>query len=234
MNSAERLTSAAPPGLISSPFAGSVALRKVHVVFTETLGWVAAVVGTLVALPQVIRLLRSGTAAGISLLAWQATLGANIAWSAHGFAVGHLNILLPNLLCLIYSFVVLSQLRRHRGLGWLRTLGPAVLLGLVTFGLDVTVGTVAFAIAAFLPSAVAQLAQLHALIIAANIRGVSLTFLVASVVNQALWVSWSVLANETSVTLVATSLGSLMALNLVVGLLRRFRVVRARLSAMSA
>ncbi len=113
-------------------------------------------------------------------------------------------------------------------------LAPSVLLAVVTFGLDVWLGPIAFAVSAGLPSLLAQLMQLRELVVAPRITGVSLPFLALNVINQVCWFSWSLLAAELSVTLCASTIGSVMALNLVWALLRRHRVVRARLAVLSA
>lgn len=52
--------------------------------------------------------------------------------------------------------------------------------------------------------------------------------------NQILWFSWSVLAGEIAVTMCASSLGTMMAFNMVWAMLRRGKFVRARLSMMYA
>lgn len=202
--------------------------------FVDALGWAAAVFGASVALPQVVRLLRTRTTSGVSQIAWQLMLGTNIAWTSHGVLSGHANVWVPNLVMLCCTVTILSQIRRDRGLSLPALLAPGLLLGLVTVGIDVTLGSVAFALAAFLPSALSQLAQLQGLILAPNIRGVSLPFLVMNVGNQILWFSWSVLVGEIAVTLCASSLGTMMALNMVWAMLRRGKFVRARLSMMYA
>ena len=53
-------------------------------------------------------------------------------------------------------------------------------------------------------------------------------------VNQALWLSWALLVGEQSITMVASTMGVLMGLNLMWALLRRQGVVRARLAVLSA
>ena len=198
------------------------------------LGWAAALLAATVAIPQVVRVLRTGTTAGISVTAWRLTLGANLAWAAHGFLSGHANIWLPNLLFACSSVIILNQLRRDHRLGWLATFGPSALLGALTFVLDLTIGPLGFAVAAALPSVLAQLVQFQELVIAPRIAGVSIPFLALNVVNQTLWLSWAIPAGERSVVGVAGVVGSAMALNLVWAILRRHGVVRARLALMSA
>lgn len=202
--------------------------------FVDALGWAAAVFGASVALPQVVRLLRTRTSSGVSLIAWQLTLGANIAWTSHGFLTGHANVWVPNLIMFVCTITILSQIRRDRGIALPVLFGPGLLLGVATLGIDVTFGSIAFAVAAFLPSAFSQLAQLHDLVLAPNIRGISLPFLVMNVINQIFWFSWSVLAGEIAVTLCASSLGVMMTANMVWAMLRRGKFVRARLAMMYA
>jgi hypothetical protein len=132
------------------------------------------------------------------------------------------------------SLLILNQLRRDRALGWVVTLGPSLVLSLTTLSIDALCGPVAFAIAAGLPSVFAQMMQFQELVIAPRIGGVSLPFLVLNTINQALWLGWGLLAGEQSITLVASAMGILMAVNLLWALLRRKGVVRARLAAMSA
>jgi uncharacterized protein with PQ loop repeat len=203
-------------------------------VLIVALGWVAAALASIVALPQVVKLVRNRTTAGISLTAWRLTLAANVAWTAHGFSVGHANIWLPNLIFMLCSLTILNQLRRDRALSWTVTFGPSLVLGLTTLGIDLFYGPVAFAIAAGLPSVIAQIMQFQELVIAPRISGVSLPFLVLNTVNQAIWLGWGLLAGEQSITLVASAMAILVGVNLLWAVLRRKGVVRARLAMLSA
>ena len=83
-------------------------------------------------------------------------------------------------------------------------------------------------VAAVIPSATAQLAQLRELIFAPSIEGVSMAFLAMNVANQCLCVTWALLAHEQSVTIASLCIGSLMTASLVSATLRRSGVVRAR------
>jgi uncharacterized protein with PQ loop repeat len=202
--------------------------------FVELLGWAAALSLAAVALPQAIKLLRTKTIAGISPSAWQIVLGINLAWSAHGLFTDHPNIWVPNLIFLVCSATILTQLARHGVRSVPQLFLPGVALASVAFTLDLSVGPVAFAIAAVIPSAMAQLAQLRELIFAPSIRGVSMPFLVTNVANQCLWVSWALLANEKSVTIASICIGSLMTANLVWATLRRSGLVRPRRAVASS
>ena len=196
--------------------------------FVEYLGWTAAAFLAAVALPQVIKLLRTRAIAGISPSAWQFMLAVNLAWTAHGLLTDRPNIWLPNLVFLVCSTTILIRLARQGGWAAPRLFLPGVILGSVAFALDVAVGPVAFAVAAVIPSATAQLAHLRELILAPSIQGVSMPFLMMNVANQCLWVSWALLAHERSVIIASLCIGSLMTANLVLATLRRLGVMRAR------
>jgi uncharacterized protein with PQ loop repeat len=200
----------------------------------EALGWAAAAFGSLVALPQVVKLFQSGSAAGVSLTAWQATFGANLAWTAHGVLGGYANMWVPNILFACCSTLVLVRMQRDRRIGWGRLVLPGLAQAAVAIGLDLLAGPVAFAVATLLPALLAQVAQLHTLFLKPNLAGVSLGYMTMNVVNQLVWVTWAALAGESSVLLVGSTLGVLMVLNLLWATLRRFRVVRARLAEMYA
>jgi uncharacterized protein with PQ loop repeat len=200
----------------------------------EALGWAAAAFGSLVALPQVVKLFQTGAAAGVSLMMWQATLGANIAWTVHGLLGGYTNLWLPNVIFFCCSTLILLQIQRDRRLSWWKLLLPGLALGVATVALDVLAGPVAFAVAALLPALLAQVAQLHTLFIRPNVGGVSLGYMAMNVVNQLIWVTWAALAGESSVIMVGSTLGVLMAVNFGWAVLRRLRVVRARLSDLYA
>jgi uncharacterized protein with PQ loop repeat len=202
--------------------------------FIEALGWAAAAFGSLVALPQVVKLFQTGSAAGVSLAAWQATFGANLAWTVHGILGGYANLWVPNVLFACCSLLILVRMQLDRRIGWGRLVGPALVLGVATIALDLLAGPVAFAVAALLPSLLAQVAQLHALFLKPNLAGVSLGYMAMNVVNQLIWVTWAALEGESSVILVGSTLGVLMVLNLAWATLRRLRVVRARLAEMHA
>jgi uncharacterized protein with PQ loop repeat len=107
---------------------------------------------------------------------------------------------------------------------------PGILLGALMVAVDAFSGPIAFAVIAFIPAALSQIAQLRSLVVSRSVHGVSLWWLAYCVMNQAIWLTWAVLAHEISVMIVATGLGILMTLNLILGVLRRLDLVRAPLS----
>jgi uncharacterized protein with PQ loop repeat len=200
----------------------------------EALGWAAAAFGSLVALPQVVKLFQTGAAAGVSLTMWQASFGANIAWTVHGVLGGYTNLWVPNVIFFCCSTLILLQIQRDRRLSLWKLLLPGLVLGVLTVALDLLAGPVAFAVAALLPALLAQVAQLHTLFIQPKVGGISLGYMTLNVVNQLIWVTWAAFAGESSVILVGSTLGVLMAMNLCWAVLRRLRLVRARLADLHA
>jgi uncharacterized protein with PQ loop repeat len=199
-------------------------------VFVDILGWIGAVTGALVALPQLVRILRTSATTGVSPLTWQLVLGVNLAWMTHGVITHHPNIVVSNTLYALCTSTILILLWRHRGIRRWRLFVPGSLLATLMVAVDVFSGPVAFAVVAFIPAAVSQLAQMRSLVVSRSVQGVSLWWLAYGVMNQGIWLTWSVLAHEISVMIVASGLGTLMTLNLILCVLRRLNFVRPALS----
>jgi uncharacterized protein with PQ loop repeat len=200
------------------------------IVFVDVLGWIGAVTVASVALPQVVRILRTSATTGVSPLTWRLLFGVNLAWMTHGVISHHPNIVVSNTLYALCTSTILILLWRHRGIRLWQLFVPGILLGMLVVAVDVLSGPIAFAVIAFIPAALSQLAQLRSLVLSRNIYGISLWWLAYCVMNQGIWLTWSVLAHEISVMIVATGLTTLMTLNLILGVLRRLNFVRAPLS----
>lgn len=198
--------------------------------FVDILGWIGAATGSLVALPQVVRILRTGATTGISSLTWRLLVGVNLAWMSHGVITHHPNIVVSNTVYALCTSTILILLWRHRGIRLWQLFVPGIVLGALMVAVDAFSGPIAFAVIAFIPAALSQMAQLRSLVVSQNVHGVSLCWLAYCVLNQTIWLTWAVLAHEISLIIVATGLGILMTLNLILGVLRRLNFVRAPLS----
>ncbi len=198
--------------------------------FVDILGWIGAATGSLVALPQVVRILRTGATTGISPLTWRLLVGVNLAWMSHGVMTHHPNIVVSNIVYALCTSTILILLWRHRGIRPWQLFVPGIVLGALMVAVDAFSGPIAFAVIAFIPAALSQMAQLRSLVVSQNVHGVSLWWLAYCVLNQTIWLTWAVLADEISLIIVATGLGILMTLNLILGVLRRLNFVRAPLS----
>ncbi|MDO5083812.1 hypothetical protein EII34_08800 [Arachnia propionica] len=183
--------------------------------FLDVLGWVAACTGMVSGLPQLVRLLRERTSAGVSLPMWQLNVAALYAWSCHGFHIGQFSLLISNLLLAVTSTAVVVMICRDRGQPvWLKLI-PPLLLSAFLFGvIDLLLGPLVYGLVAVLPLAVGQVTQFLDLRNSVDISGVSGGFLVVNLLVQALWLVWALLMREHAVTAASTVMTTLTALNL--------------------
>ena len=83
----------------------------------EVIGWAGTISGTILGLPQVLRLVRTRRVDGLSLTAWQAMLVVNLSWAAHGISIGQVPQVLTSALSLCSTVPILylmaRQLQRH-------------------------------------------------------------------------------------------------------------------------
>lgn len=192
----------------------------------DVLGWVAACTGMLSGLPQLVRLLRERTSAGVSLPMWQLNVAALYAWSCHGFHIGQFSLLISNLLLAVTSTAVVVMICRDRNQSIWVKLVPAFLLSAFLFGvIDLLLGPLVYGLVAVLPLAVGQVTQLLDLRRSVDISGVSGGFLAVNMLVQALWLVWAVLMGEYAVTAASTVMTLLTGANLVLYLWRVGRPV---------
>lgn len=184
-------------------------------------GWFAAGLSCFISAPQLVRILRAGTTAGVSVLSWQLALGGNLTWGLYGLTHGNPNQWMPNVALITITLVILSLFRRHVGTPWLVLLAPGLLIGVTTTTLDHTVGTIAYSIAAFLPAAVSLISQLKVTATSVDVRGLSVGNQWIGLVNQSAWLVWAMLITERSVLLVGSASLVLIVANLSMALLRK-------------
>lgn len=155
-------------------------------------GWLAALTTAAIGLPQAVRLLRSGTAAGVSLVAWQALWWTAAAWSAYGALTARLPVLLPNVAMFTLAAIVLVLVARHRRLGHGAVFGPPV-VG-VSFALiaRAVLGEAGFAVIMLIPAVGFRTGQILASRRAADVAGVSIATLVLACGTQVLWLAYGI------------------------------------------
>ena len=96
----------------------------------EIIGWAGTVSGTILGLPQVLRLVRTGRVDGLSLTAWQAMLVVNLIWTAHGISIGQAPQIVTSALSLCCTVPILYLMARELQ----RHLLPVLLPGLLAAG----------------------------------------------------------------------------------------------------
>jgi uncharacterized protein with PQ loop repeat len=186
----------------------------------DALGWAGTISGTVLGLPQMVRLLRTGRVDGLSLTAWRAMLVVNIGWTVHGATIGQLPQVLTSALSLCSTVPILCFMARalHRQL--LLVLVPALVAAAALVSVDRLLGTAAFGTAMLVPTLIAGTGQSLELVRSQRIVGVSVLFLILAVVNQALWLSWALLVPDAGTMIAATATGVIATFNLIWWLLR--------------
>jgi len=189
--------------------------------FVELVGWGAALIGTLLGLPQVFRLARTRSVEGLSMPAWQAILGLNIGWASHGILLGQTNMIVPNILGLASTLPILVMMSRELERSLPKVLLPGVLVGALMIGVDLAFGTAVFGVVAIFPAFFANFGQCVELIRSPSVAGVSPVFLIGGVVNQVFWFTWGLLVNDAGTIITATVTLTVTAFNLVWWILRQ-------------
>jgi uncharacterized protein with PQ loop repeat len=185
-------------------------------------GWAAALVGTVLGLPQMVRLARTRNVEGLSLPAWQLILGLNIGWTSHGIILGQLNLILPNVLGLASTLPILVLMARELGRPLPRVLLPGIVLGIGMIATDLIFGTAVYGLVALWPALFANIGQTLELVRSPRVVGVSPFFLIAGVLNQALWLWWGTLVADAGTMITATTTLGITSVNLIWWLMRQF------------
>ncbi|MFT4110453.1 SemiSWEET family sugar transporter [Propionicimonas sp.] len=187
----------------------------------ELLGWMAALVGTVLGLPQLIRLARTRSTAGLSLFGWQAILVLNLIWALHGIKIGQPNMIVTNFGGLVTTSIVLVLFTRDLGRRLLPVVLPSLLAVVVLVAVDLGLGSTAFGVASLVPAILANAGQIIEVVRSPSVTGVSPVFLGLGLLNQLLWLSWAVLLDEASSKISSFLLVLMIAFNLTWYLLRR-------------
>jgi len=174
-------------------------------------GWACAVVGSLLSVPQILRLLLGRTSAGVSLLLWQLLLGGGLGWTYHGIVVGHANLIVPNALSAALAALVLAMLARDRHLPARRVWPLGLAVGLALVAVEVLGGSAAFGIAVIAPFIVGLGGQTRDLLRSPDLSGLSPLYVVGTLVVQLMWWSWALGVGELS-TLICSTVVGLVAL----------------------
>ena len=188
-------------------------------------GWVCALAGSVASVPQVLRLVRSGRDEGVSLLMWQLLLGAGIGWTSHGILVGHLNIVVPNVMSAALAASVLLMLQRNRRVRPFDVWPLALAVGAAMVAIEHLGSSALFGVAAIVPVAVGMLGQTRDLMRAPDIAGISGVYIIGACVMQAMWLSWAFLVGDVSTQICSSVIGLVAALNGGLWLLRTRRTV---------
>jgi uncharacterized protein with PQ loop repeat len=187
----------------------------------DVLGWVATFVGTILAVPQLLRLARTRNIEGLSLVGWQTALVLNLAWTAHGVSIGQLPQILSSSLALFTTVPILVLMTRELNRRLVPTVLPSLAVAAAMIAVDQCLGSAAYGIAAILPGIAITAAQTVELVRAEHVRGVSPLSLTLGLVNLTLWMFWAVMVNDSGTVIAVGVTWIVAALNLVWYVLRR-------------
>lgn len=187
----------------------------------EIVGWAAAFVGTVLGLPQVVRLARTRNVEGLSLPFWQLILALNIAWTSHGIILVKANLIVPNVFGLASTLAILVMMARELGRPLGRVFLPGVLIAAAMIAVDLVLGTAAYGMVAMWPALIANAGQTLELVRSPRVTGVSPVFLIGGVLNQALWLGWGLLVPDVGTQIAATSTLAITGINLLWWALRK-------------
>lgn len=191
-------------------------------------GWTCAVVGSFISLPQVLRLLRAHTSAGISLLMWQLSCAASVAWVFHGLRGDWWNITIPNALIVVTGVLIMNVVISDRHLDPVRTWGLVAAVAAALVAVEYLTTPALFGAAVLIPLAIGMLGQTRDLLRAPNLGGVSGVYLGLVALIQYMWLSWGIAVGDVSIVICATVLGVISGFNLVWFVLRDRGRVAAR------
>ena len=172
------------------------------------LGWAAALIGAVTTLPQLIKILRSGTTAGISLTNFQLLLANFIAWVGHGVIMARPYFWLTNACLLVINIVILRKIIVHRVLNPVTPWIMGTIIGFALIGVDLW-SHVAFGVLVLFPQGFGALAQVIDIARKIDISGLSGLYIFISFFIQLLWLIWALLARDTAVIMAASVQGSI-------------------------
>ena len=184
-------------------------------------GWLGAALSCFISAPQLVRIIRSNTTAGVSKVAWQMALGGNLTWGIYGLVHGNPNQWVPNIFLITMTLMILGLFRRHGGTPWLVLLVPGLLMGITTTSLDRWVGPIAFSIAAIIPPAVSLVSQLRTTAASEDVEGLSMANQWIGLINQSVWLVWGVLVANQQVVMVGAMCFVLIVANVALATLRK-------------
>ncbi|MFP5416696.1 MAG: SemiSWEET family sugar transporter [Actinomycetes bacterium] len=176
-------------------------------------GWLAAVVGTVLGIPQAYRLIRTRNVEGVAVSAWQVMLALNVAWLVHGVRIAQANMVVVNALGLLSTVTILIVLSRELPRSLPRILLPGLAVAAAMISVNFLLGGAVYGLFAAIPAVLGQLGQTAELVRAERVEGVSKVFLTMSFTNFALWTLWGFLAGDQAAFIASLATGAVALLN---------------------
>ncbi|MDR3069892.1 MAG: hypothetical protein LBU38_02635 [Propionibacteriaceae bacterium] len=185
------------------------------------LGWAGAFTSTVLGIPQLVRLLRTKDARGLSVFFWQLKLTGDLIWGFHGALIGQMNMLVPNVFSCVVTLMVLWALHKEHHRPFPALVVPGLALAVVMVAIDLCFGTFWFGVATSVLPVIGHGGQSIDLIRSPKVSGISPMFLIAFNVNQVFWICWAILILDAGSLITGISTGVMVAFNLIWWLLRK-------------
>lgn len=185
------------------------------------IAFICAVCGTALAVPQCLRIIRSRSTAGVSLLSWQLWGMVGLAWAMHGVLVGSLGMIVPNMASALFACIIMGMIIRDRRLPAVQTIAFPLVGVAIAVAVRWFAGPLAFGFLMLVPQAVAVLGQTLDLVRCADLFGVSGHYLRLAVVMQTLWLCYGLLGADIACTISSIMMICLVSTNLTLYVLRR-------------
>lgn len=206
------------------------------------LGWVCAVLGAVLALPQLIKLFKTRDTAGVSLLNWQLVVGSGLAWTWHGIDVGQAPVWVPNLLMGLSGLAIVWMICTHRKISLPKTLllpaGVMVVsllidnfnrfLGAAPDSAQATLAHSVFGFVVNIPQMIGVLAQMRSIIREPDLKGFSIAYMGMLCSVQYLWLIWSLFSGESAIRVGAGAMAALTTVAIIVYVLRQIGVIKPK------
>ncbi|HSO69746.1 MAG TPA: PQ-loop domain-containing transporter [Arachnia sp.] len=192
----------------------------------EVFGWVAAAIGVASNIPQLLRILRAKTSAGVSLRLWQISAATTGAWMVHGFLVQQPQMQWPNVLMSTFALVIVVFVLRDRKQAIAPQLVLPVVLAASLSSVELIFGAMAFGFVIAVPQLYGQLSQLREMVTAPDLSGVSLGYLVIMLVVQTMFFIFGLFTFDWALIICAGLTIIVCTVNLMVYVVRHLRARR--------
>lgn len=161
------------------------------------LGWVGTALSAAFAIPQAIRLTRTASVEGVSLLPWQALLASNLAWTTYAVVTRQIPPLASYGIAALLAVFVVAHLARHTGTSVPLSLAiPTALAGVMVTAIRLPI---VFGLITIVPSMIGWAIQLARITRHGRPPGLSMSTMLLYVVCLAIWLIYAILRDDVAI-----------------------------------
>lgn len=157
-------------------------------------GWLACGLSSILALPQALALRRSPTAAGVSLLPWQALLASNLAWAVYASLAGRMPIIIQSSIsAVITGAVIILVCRATARSAIIQIVITALIASVILLTLPIPA---LFGLAASIPSITGWLMQVARIRKTGRPAGLSFGGMMIYILCQSVWLIYAIASTD--------------------------------------